>query len=267
MKYKPGLITAFSCCGCIAFGGVALIFLGLVSALLTPNSPKVSHADAPRIVAKKKLSPVKKKPYPDPKQLAIYIDVATIEDAEYKKIDKKYLWHSGDSDAKTINFTARQSQDEQKMVDDIRRRMCKKYHLSESQFDNILTEANRRQWARRPLKMPRPKGASLVPNGFEDLSTSLTKRYKIRMTVAPGLTEEELQQVMLVTAKDTLDSEHADAVAVYAYIDWTDTSGQYTAGNCILAPFGDWSMSSSPHTPADMKAVFDVKPEYLKESL
>ena len=103
----------------------------------------------------------------------------------------------------------------------------------------------------------------IIYSSEENLSISGAARFAVKISVPLGLSQEELKQNLSHAAWRLLKQKNANAVIIWAYRDDDKLrAGGFTAGKCILAPFGDWSKAAQRHSLDDMRIVFEIADVY-----
>ena len=105
----------------------------------------------------------------------------------------------------------------------------------------------------------------IIYSSLENLSLPNTPRFSLKVSLPLGLSENELKQNLSHAAWRLLKEKNAKAVIIWGYRDDDKLrAGGFTAGKCILAPFGDWSKATQKHTLNDMQETFEFTEVYDK---
>lgn len=99
----------------------------------------------------------------------------------------------------------------------------------------------------------------------ENISLHEVTRYTRKILVNLGLSRKELEENLIHAAWELQKEKKATAVMIFAYR-MDDTQRElYTAGRCILAPFGDWAKATDKQSNSisNLKPVIDIAKVYF----
>lgn len=105
----------------------------------------------------------------------------------------------------------------------------------------------------------------VVPNSLENHTIYGVPRFEQKISVQIGLSSEDLKKNLVHAAWDLLNKKNAKATMIFAYrSDDLERDGGFSAGRCILAPFGDWSKAINKHSKDDLKPDIEIATVYFK---
>jgi hypothetical protein len=97
----------------------------------------------------------------------------------------------------------------------------------------------------------------------QDISLGDVRRWRVRCTVPPGLSKNDLTKNLEHAAWRAYEA-HPGAVLVLAYLVGTDTKVSFTAGRCEVAPNGNWMEATAKASPNDYRAVTELNAFYFR---
>ena len=97
----------------------------------------------------------------------------------------------------------------------------------------------------------------------DNLTLAGVPRFEQRISIPLGLSHEELKKNLLDAAWKLQKKKNAAAVVIFAFReDDTERKSGYTAGKCILAPFGDWAKAMENHDVSDLSEEIIISEAY-----
>ena len=118
-----------------------------------------------------------------------------------------------------------------------------------------------------PIQINKFNKKYLVLYGLdENVSLHDVARYTRKILVNLGLSRKELEDNIIHAAYELQKEKNATAVMIFAYRNDDTQRDIYTAGKCILAPFGDWSKATNKqfNSISNLKPVTHIAEIYFK---
>lgn len=107
-----------------------------------------------------------------------------------------------------------------------------------------------------------------VLRGFDDnVSFRGFTRYTRKILVELGLSRDELKNNLIHAAWELQKEKNATAVMIFAYRKDDLKRDLYSAGRCILAPFGDWALATDKqfNSTSNLTPVIDFAEIYFRD--
>ena len=100
----------------------------------------------------------------------------------------------------------------------------------------------------------------------ENISFRGVPRYTRKIKIKLGLSAEELEANLIHAAWEMQKEKNAKGVIIFAYRADDIQCDMYSAGKCILAPFGEWDKATdrSANSVLNLKPVIDIAEVYFK---